>query len=173
MFLPTMLDCSECRDPYSGFIFVQLIIYEKSTESSVVEIARVNQVRPNEETIQCTYISFLCFPNIAGTKVLMDIKVCPIEKSVDWWISGPIKLVDRRNIHPFCLAWQGVHMDQEGFLTGRNIEVEWDISKRRKQEEHIDCDVVNNFMKSPGFQEIHPKLLQPFVHNYKQEVDLR
>lgn len=73
MFLPTMLDCSECRDPYSGFIFVQLIIYEKSTESSVVEIARVNQVRPKEETIQCTYISFLCFPNIAGTKVLMDM----------------------------------------------------------------------------------------------------
>ena len=40
-------------------------------------------------------------------------------------------------------------MDQEGFLTGRNIEVEWDISKRRKQQEHIDCDVVNNFMEIP------------------------
>ena len=42
-------------------------------------------------------------------------------------------------------------MDQEGFLTGRNIEVEWDISKRRKQQEHIDCDVVNNFMEIPLF----------------------
>ena len=114
MFLPTMLDSSECRDSDSGFIFVQLVIYDQSTESSVVnvppwEIARVNKARPNEETIQCTYISFLCFPNIAGSKVLRDIKVCPIEKSVDLWISGPRKLVDRRNIHQFCLPQGGSH----------------------------------------------------------------